>query len=112
MNGIFKLVIFGRGIEFGRYYCGGAPARVVPKWKDGYFLGVEEHPAVPVSWSWGFGIHWRSPAKSDEMNQGHWWWRCRYWYGKEHRVQTVAEYILAKSYLDGVAEVMNREWNQ
>jgi hypothetical protein len=105
MDGICKLVILGWGVEFGKYYCGGAPARKTPKWING-LLHIEELPAVPVSWSYGFGIHWRSPAKDDEMDRGH-WWRCRYFYGKNHECNSGPA---RAAYLDGVMEKMSKDW--
>jgi len=109
MNSVNKFVICGWGIEFGRYYCGGAPARFIP---DGH--GGTEQPAVPVSWFWGFGVHYRTRWNKTipPTKECPWVWARRWWYGKEHPVKTVAGLLLARTYLDGVAEFMNKEWNQ
>lgn len=73
-NSLVTLVLFGWGIEFGKYYCGGAPDR----WENGYF-----RPAVPVTWSYGFGIHFRAPwvlYSERDSYTGPWGWHRRWWY--------------------------------
>lgn len=72
MNGILKLVLFGWGIEFGKYFTGGAPERWDYEMDDVL-------PAVPVHWSYGFGVHYR--ARYGATPQG---WYRKWWYGKSH----------------------------
>ena len=92
-----KLVLFGWGIEFGRYYCGGAPEGVRPTWIDG-FWSPQYQPAVPVSWSYGFGIHYRT-YHTDE-----WGWRRRWWYGvwRLATIENVSSDKQGRAYLDAM----------
>jgi hypothetical protein len=93
MNRIVKFVIYGWGIEFGKYYCGGAPAGIRRCWIEGGLLVhgqwvFADCPAVPLSWSWGVGIHYRT--RWDKVvkptKECSWVWCRRWWYGKEHQV--------------------------
>jgi hypothetical protein len=73
MNNVIKLVVCGWGVEFGRYFCGGAPG-------------------VPVIYYWGVGLHWRTCW--DKEIAGNWVWRVRYWYSAYQHVPTFAEEVL------------------
>jgi hypothetical protein len=87
---MIKLVLFGWGVEFGKYYCGGAPAKPArPDHHGGMYDAV---PAVPCTWSWGLGVYWRTyhrkpwPDRSidyrgiDATCCAGWWWHSRWFY--------------------------------
>jgi hypothetical protein len=96
-----ELVIFGWGIEFGRYFCGGAPER----WDDEL---QEILPPVPVSWSWGLGVHYRAPwVCRAEGRCNPWGWHRRWWNGKDHEctLDTLSKSAAGRDYFDRVLEV-------
>jgi hypothetical protein len=60
-----KLVLWGWGFEFGRYFCGGAPA-------------------VPVIWQWYLGVHYHWFRPKGCGGGRIWWFSRNFYFGKPH----------------------------
>ena len=83
MNERIKLVLWGWGFEAGRYFCGGALERRVPVWMNKLF-SITTVPAVPVTWQWYFGVHWRWLRPKGCGGGRIWWFSRNFYFGKPH----------------------------